>query len=339
MKIAKWTGAALAVCLLSAGFAGQANAQTKVTFGLPSKGFLHMAVYVANGMKYFQAEGLEPEFIYLKGGSAAVSALISEGVEVSVVDPTSAMHAHEKGADVVAFGAEMKQYGSNLVVQGDIAQKANLNAEMDPHERLKVLKGLRIGITGVGGTPDLLVRYLSRQVGYDPDRDVTLVPLGDASAILAAFKQKRIDGFALSSPTSDVAVSQLGGFMLLNLASGEYEPLAGFPAETLLAKSSWLEENPDTAVRVVKAFTSALRLMAEDPEKAKAALRADFKDTDQAIFDAAYENSRSAYPKSMELTEETVKKMLAFFETTSGHPFKGDPKKFFVNDFVEKAGQ
>src|SRR5262249_41637777 len=135
------------------------------------------------------------------------------------------IEAQLRKQDVKAFAALVTHVPSQLVVQGDIAKKAGVTPQMPIVERIRLLKDLRIGITGVGSSTDKFLRSMLTYAKLDPERDVTIVPMGTASPLLAAFSQKRIDAFVFSSPTAETGLVKFGGVTLVNLGSGEFEPL------------------------------------------------------------------------------------------------------------------
>jgi hypothetical protein len=60
--------------------------------------------------------------------------------------------------------------------------------------------------------------YLIVEYGVNTETDVELVPVrGRGAAMFAALKQGTIDGFALSSPTSDVAGRDIGAAYLIDI--------------------------------------------------------------------------------------------------------------------------
>ena len=60
--------------------------------------------------------------------------------------------------------------------------------------------------------------YLIVEYGVNTETNVELVPVcGGGAAMLAALKQGTIDRFALSSPTSDVAVRDVGAAYLIDI--------------------------------------------------------------------------------------------------------------------------
>lgn len=56
---------------------------------------------------------------------------------------------------------------------------------------------------------------------------LTVLFMGGGGPILAAFSQGRIDGFVLSSPTSDMALLKYNGVLLIDMSRGEFEELRG----------------------------------------------------------------------------------------------------------------
>ncbi|MEO6983742.1 MAG: ABC transporter substrate-binding protein [Paralcaligenes sp.] len=327
----------LALAVAGAGFALPTNAEEVVRFAQPSDGFLYLPVYVAREKGYFKEEGIKADVSIFKGGAASLTAVLSGDSDIYIGVPAIGMKAADKGQNVRMFASIMNQYGSNIVIQGDVAKRLGLSEKSSMQDRLNALKGLTLGITGPGSAPDLLLRHMAKATGLDPDRDITLSPLGGAAGMLAAFKQKRIDGFCLSSPTSDTAVVQMDGFTLFNMAKGEYEPLKDFLYITLIAKDSWLTQNPELATKVVKAIWKGQKLIAEKPAEARESVRTFFSKTDPKLFDAAWISSVPAFPSSPYISKESIEKNFDFIENVEGQRIKVKPDTIFTNRYVEAA--
>ncbi|PDT16806.1 nitrate ABC transporter substrate-binding protein [Rhizobium sp. J15] len=330
---------AFMIALLLLGPVSTAVAEdTKVVFGQASEGFLYFPLYVARGMGYLEEEKIKPEVIVFKGGAPALTAVIGGDAQVQIGDPTGAITAREKGAPIKIFGGVMQQFASNIVITKEAAEKVGLKETSTIEERLAMLKGLRIAITSPGSTSDKLLRHLATAAKIDADRDLTLVPLGTAGPMLAAFSQGRIDGFSLSSPTSDIAIKDYSGVMLLDLAKGQYKPFAGFPNITLIAREDWLQKNPDVATGVVRAIGRALALIKNDPEKAMEAAKQFYSKTDPEIYRLAFENNRRAYAETPVLTEQGVSLANDFLKDAGGGT-SGSISALFTNEYAEKAAK
>lgn len=323
--------------LLCAAFLPAAQAQdlTKVTLAFPSEGFLYVPIYVAQKQGYFAEEGLNVEVIvFQKGGSAALTAVLGRDADAYVGLPAVAVRARSKGQNVQAFAAVQTQFGSTVVIDGESARKAGVSAASPISARAQALKGLKIGVTGPGSTTDMLVRYLAKDAGLNPDKDFTIMPIGGAPNMLAAFSQGSINGFSLSPPTITTAAKQ-GGFVLMDLAKGEYKPLDGFLFTAMIAREDWLSSNKATAEKLVRAIWKAEHLIASEPDKARESVRPYFAHTDAAIFDAAWTASLPSYPATPRIEKDGVEKNISFMNAVENDPVTLDPQQVYTNTIVD----
>lgn len=318
------SAAALAAALLCSSLMGasQAAEPTKVVLAFPSEGFLYVPIYAAQKLGYFADEGLKVEVVvFQKGGSAALTAVLGGDADAYVGFPAIAIRARTKGQAVRAFAAVQTQFGSTVVIQGDAARKAGVTASSPIADRARALRGLTIGVAGPGSTTDMLVRYLAKDAGLSPDRDLTIVLIGGGANMLAAFSQGTIGGFSLSPPTVTTA-EKAGGFVLVDLAKGEYEPLAGFLFTAMISRDDWLAKNRGTAEKLVRALWRGEQALRTDPDKAREAVRTFFSQTDPAIFDTAWAASLPSYPATPRIEAAGVEKNVAFMNAVEAEPVR-----------------
>lgn len=325
--------AALALLVL----AGPVRAKDKVVFAFGSESLIFLPWYVAEAKGYFKEQGIAPELVVMKGGPLAMTAtlagdadILGSGVELNIA-------THEKGRKITAIAALVTQLTHRIVAQEEVSKRTGVTEASPPAERLKALKGLKIGITGAGSSTDRFTRFLVQSGGYDPDRDVTIIPLGESAPILAAFQQKRIDAFFFSSPTSERAILEMKGFTLINLAKGEFEPLRDFLYNVLSATPEWLAKNGDKAVRVIRAVSKGLDLIHAKPEEAKQAGLKYFPKVDMKIFDAAFEQALPSYPKTLHIARRGLEVNYMFVKASEGRDIKVPIEMLYSNEYVDKA--
>ncbi len=282
---------------------GEASGNQKITIAQTTHGFLFAPLYIAQEKGFFDEEGLDVELITTGGGSKVMAAVIGGSVEIGGTTLGNVMDAAEKGQDIQVFATMMNQYASNVVIRKEIAEERGLTENSTISEKIQALKGLKIAITSPGSSSDKLVRYLLEMENIQPDKEVELVPLGKSEAVIPAFKNKQIDAFAFSSPTSDMGVMN-DGFMLINLSKGEVEELNGFLYTGLVAKKEQLESNKELYEKVTRAVAKAEEFIKTDKEGAKEALKASFTDIDEEVYNVAFENNYPAFATSPVVTKE-----------------------------------
>jgi NitT/TauT family transport system substrate-binding protein len=292
--------------------AGDSGAQT-ITITQSTTGFLYTPIYVAQANGFFEEENLNVESVVVEGGANVVASVSSGDAKVGATATSSIIEAVNQGRPVKSFAAIMNQYASNVVLKESIAEQKGITEASSVEEKVQALEGLRIGITSPGSGTDTLIRYLlEEKAGLDPDRDATLVPLGGGSEMLAAFDQEAIDAFSLSSPTSDQAVVEGDGIMLLNLSEGEVPELDGISYISLVATNEAFEEDQETIRRVYRAIEKAQEFIEEDREGSKQIMREELGDVSEPVFDSAFDRNYPAYPSSPVITEESYEKNFDF---------------------------
>ncbi len=336
--------AAAGATLLAASATLPAAAQDKheVAFAMPSVGMLYLPVYAADVMGYFADNGIEADIqVFKAGGAAALASVIGGDTHVYPGTPAAAMRAVQQGVDVKIFTALMTQYASNVVIQGDVAEERGLSEDSTVEERLKALKGLRIGVTGAGSGTHQLATYMLEQAGYDPEEDATVVFVGGSRELLAAFELGRIEGFVLSNPTSDTAIAKHGAFLLFDMSGGQIPDLDGYLYITLNARESWLQEDPERSASVVRAIHAATQAM-HDPartlEVRDAVYAGYFEQFDKELFDAAWTRVVPAYPQSPDVSRAQLVRVIEFLNKFSDRQFEPElADRSFTNEHVERA--
>lgn len=335
-------GALLAgIFVASATLATPAAAKDKVTAVMSTHGFVYLPALVADVMGYYEQENIAPDLVTTGGESKSLAALMGGGADIYMGSPSTAFRARSAGADVLVIGATISQYASNFVISGKWAKQYGLTEKSTYEERLRALKGATIAITAPGSGTDLVVRFLSKQAGLNPDRDLTITALGNGETMTAALVQGRIDGFTLSAPAAENAVKNHGAMMLFNFSKGEVKELDGFLYIGLNARESWIKKNPELTVRVLRAHQKALNAI-HDPEltiKARDAVWKKYHSkTDKPFFNYVWAETQPAFPKTIEISSATIDRIVKFVNEFEKQPL--DPalvEKAWTNEYAQKA--
>lgn len=308
-----------------------------------AKSFLWGAEDFAAGTGLFTQSGLKLELAATNRG-VNQDALIGGAADILLGAPTQNMRVQIRRQPVKMICGWVNKFASNVVIKKEAAEKAGVTEASPPEKKAAALKGLKIGTTGAGGGPDQLARYFMRMAKIDPDRDATLVPIqGGVAPMLAALERGTIDGFVLSSPASDMAVSKFGAVYLFNMVTNPPPALADYLYITASVSEKTIKEKPNELAAYCKGIALALKGMHGDPAGFKAFAKAYFSDMDPALFEVAFGNNVGMYMKTPVPTKAQFDLNMDFLDAELKQLQQpGIPAGFKFEDaydlrFVEKA--
>jgi NitT/TauT family transport system substrate-binding protein len=156
---------------------------------------------IADQKGFFRREGVKADFVKFATGPALAAAVVSGSVDVAY------------GASSVSF--DLAKQSPKLVVLGDFAEyvnweilvakdKATSSVSAGFPANVRSLKGLKIGVTALGGVVNKFVIALLQSAGVSPS-DVTLIATGASNTAIPAMKNGRVDALAAVVSPQDLA--------------------------------------------------------------------------------------------------------------------------------------
>ncbi len=305
----------LAALLVSAIAPHQAAAQstpTTVTMTISSDGLYYLLQYVAQGAGLFKKEGIDIDLVEVQSGSRQVASVMGGSALATPVNIEGAIQSSQQGGNLVAVAALYDVYPMALVVSNAAAQKAGITPAMSVDDKIKRLRGLKISITSPGSGTDNFVRTLFTSRGIDPDKEVTLVPLGGVGPTqYAAFERGAVDAAAWSSPLPELAEKQGIGTTIVDPFSGQKIEYDVEPYIVLTVSRETLNTKRKELIAMLRAYAEAINLIKSNPAEARRVVRAKFKDADDAVFNAGFEKYLSSIPKTLVITPQQFETTLA----------------------------
>jgi NitT/TauT family transport system substrate-binding protein len=310
--------------LLLAGIAAAQAPRTKVTLTMGGDGLQFITQHIAMRGGFFTQEGLDAQTIDVGSGPRQVAALMGGSSEFSSLGMIQVIKANAEGASLVAVSTAFDLVDIQIVVSTAAAQKAGITDAMPIDQKVKALAGLRYGITSPGSTTDTYVRSLFKSRGLDPDKAVTIQPMGGGSNMLAALEKGATDGFAWGAPQTQMAVARNVGRIVVNPFKGEVPEVAGVPYLVLVTSRQTLEQKPGVIKAAVRAYARAMKFARDKPDEARTLVRQQFPDIEEAIFNRAWEDYRNGIPQSPLIRPEQVDKTVSWLGITA--PGRYTPK-------------
>ena len=252
--------AAIALALAAARPAAAEELQT-FTIAFAGKGMSFLIQYIAMGAGFYKQEGLEPESVDVSSGTRQAAAVMGGSAEITQVGFAHTMHAVGRGGQLVGIATAFDAYPIALVLSNDAIKRLGITDTMSLDEKIKHVKGVRIGITSPGSSTDEFMRTIMLVRGMDPSRDVQLQPIGIGAPMVAAMQAGSTDGFAFMSPFTNMAVSRGIGQIIADpdhrrsarvsrrAVSGDHHQSCHARLETPAAAACRARADPGDAVR------------------------------------------------------------------------------------------
>lgn len=258
---------ALAVALAAAA-SGAAKGAT-VRIGVPERGNIqYLTLWVALGAGYLRAEGLDVRLVIASAPYQSGQLLLQNEADVVLLQPPVYLGLIAQRRPIVLFANLLANDPINLVVRPEVATRLRLDPKAPLVDRLKAMKGLRIG---VGNEPPRRLRVLFALAGMDADRDIrmTILP-GDEQ--IGAFTDGTVDALYTHTPFLEQALVEDGAVLVVNQSAGEVAPLSGGEIHSLAATRKYADEHPDVLIAVARAIARAEDLLHKDADAAARAL-------------------------------------------------------------------
>jgi NitT/TauT family transport system substrate-binding protein len=220
---------------------------------------------------FFEQNALEVGDLQNIASAQGVPAIISNQVQVAQVGGSEVMSANAEGADLVVVAQLAGVYPFVLEVAAPIKTVADL-------------RGKKVGVSAPGSSSDIATRAALKRMGLDPDKDVTILPVGSAAQRTAAMLSGAIDA-GVSQPPDSLAVEAKGFHVLYDLASQKL-PSAN---TSVVVTRSFLNANRAVVQRYVDSLVQGIKKMKADRQFGITVLKKYFKSTDDVAMAATYD--------------------------------------------------
>jgi NitT/TauT family transport system substrate-binding protein len=244
--------AAVALAALATTASAQAPRKVVIAAGTQVLNSSYPYLMMPLALGYWKEEGLDVEVIPAGGSAQSIQQVLGKSADFAEVNSSSFLEAVAKGAPVRAAMA-------NTTVDWSLVAPT-----AGPVKSIADFKGKSIGVSslGTGGIP-LLKAYL-RANGLDPDKDVSLQPVGFGAMALQALNAGRVDG--LMYWASAVASFESAGANLRYFRAPEWKTYADF---SLVTSEATLSGDPKLVEAVVRGMAKASYFTVSNPECAR----------------------------------------------------------------------
>lgn len=224
----------------------------------------YLPLTYAQSRGHFRRAGVDVNFIPAASNAESLAAIISGRAQVALFSMDQVVTLRKQGVKVKALVASTQGPMNSIIVRSDVSARSGVVAD---------LKGLRLGVPGVGGSGDLNLRTWLREGGLDPERDVRIVGIGGGGpGLIAALRSRQVDGVLGFAPFSEQIVYELkiGKYVIDPLkrqGSGLFWP-GSLPWNVFLGREDYFNSRRPQAIAFVRGLARAVRELRLNPTAA-----------------------------------------------------------------------
>jgi ABC-type nitrate/sulfonate/bicarbonate transport system substrate-binding protein len=126
------------------------------------------------------------------------------------------------------------------------------------------LKGKRVGVSQLGASPDFIARFGLRQLGLNPERDVTIVPIGSPGERWAALSAGHVQA-SLFQPPFTLRARKAGFATLLDFSTLDFP----YILSGVLTTRSFIRSDRETVMNFMRGLADGMDFYRDERNKEK----------------------------------------------------------------------
>lgn len=224
--------------------------EPKIKVGIALTTAAVLPIYLLKDKQFYLEEGVDISFHFFRSGTPCMQALISGDIQIGVQAVNTVLYSYDSGQNVKIFWCITNGMHYQLIA------KPSIKTMEDAREK-------KFGISSYGTMADYVVKFVVRNSGMNPEKDVKILQVGDINTRYAALKSGAIDATILDPPLTNMAIRE--GFNMLVDVS---KLLPDWPYEIICAKGDYLRDNSELVKKFLRSYKKAIEFTKKDPEGA-----------------------------------------------------------------------
>lgn len=281
----------------------------------------HLPIWVAKDAGLFAKNGLNVEPVQIRGGALITMGIMSGQLPLSGAGAESIVAARVEGGDVVLLACPVDSDPVYLIARPEIKSPAEL-------------KGKATAVTRLGSTTHFYLRAALRQVGIDPEKEVTILQLGTGTEAVTAMENGRIAMAALTNRYA-IPLMERGWPVFVDLSKTDLI----YPSSCVASSRAFVKSEPKLVEDFLRAYTAAIQLLRKDQNIAERSFAKWLRETDPHLIKKTLESYIRLFKTAPYVPDkgiETVMRDLASRRTIPKE-FIGRPEIFRDNVPLDRA--
>lgn len=228
-----------ALCFLLIGFAATLAAQERVMVSHSVRGSLSIGPLLYGIQKgFYKDEGIDLLYVSIRA-DLGIKALLAGELDY-IYSAGTAIRGAVQGVPVKAISFDFTKVFHSLMTRSEISSAG-------------ALRGKKVAVSSFGASTDVSARVALRALGLDPNRDVTILALGEDMIRYAALQAGTVQAAMMSLPLN-IRLKREGYRELFYVGQILQQPLTG-----LVTSKDNIQRKPEQIQRVMRAFVRSMR--------------------------------------------------------------------------------
>jgi NitT/TauT family transport system substrate-binding protein len=318
--------------------AGTALTRLPVRIAVGGDSLSYSTAWTAKGAGLFEKEGLDVTWTpTIADAAQSMALLLSRQTDVLQGNFTTAMAAVIAGRDVKVFAAGAVGYTNFIVIskaKADEFAKAGVTPQSPIADRIRALRGLRIGTGSAAGPGPIALQKALKTVGLDINKDVRSIDI-QPNPSLAAFRAGQLDANMGSVPNAVLAVLDGTGVMWISGPSGEVSVWNDAYMQVWMTTGTYAKDQPEVLKRILSGLEKTTEIIEKDPETALTALKLKFTDLDDKVLRASFDVSRKSHSADPHVRQQLVQQSIDVYKQVATEPVNVKPEDIVVTGFMK----
>jgi NitT/TauT family transport system substrate-binding protein len=246
-------------------------------------------LWIAKEAGLLKDYGIDARLVYMEGGRLSIQSLLSNSTQFMTGDAVSALSAIAGGADIVLLAS------ANNILPYVFAVTKEIRRPEDFKKKV-------IATSQIGGRAGEIARMVIRNMGLDPDKDVTYLAVGGTMSRLAALSTGKVQAAPISQIV--VPIAEERGLKIMQL-----EPIP-LIIDALWTSRKFAEDNPQVVQNVLRGYIRAIAVLVKDREKSVEIMRKYMRSLDARMVQGAYERYKEELDRVPIPSEKAIKNTL-----------------------------
>ena len=237
-------------------------------------GGLSDVVKFAHAEGFFKKNGLDVTLIYVNSGVLASQVVASGTAGAAAITATDALRVMSAGVPMKIIMVNIDQFQHLFVARPGIKNPGDM-------------KGKKVAVSRYGSFSDIQTRFLIRQWGMEPDKDVQILQIGNSAARAAALASGGVDG-AIVTPFFVPSAKKAGLNVIFDLSTIN----AKFANQIVIVNDNLINEKRAAVRAFARGLIDAIKVWRAGSEATRAYLKKNYKLADADIESIEAESRR-----------------------------------------------